>query len=171
VFTCLFAAPVRAQDALPFSKSYLVTGNYVVGGVDLVPQTGTHGFITGTIPMSGVPANAEVIAAFLYWETISTQISQVDGAQFRGSPITVVKASSTPLGPATAACWSAGGGLGAAYTMTMFRADVLRLLPEQVDANGTPTGKRLVNDTDLLNRRRLRISRCTTASSFRRPGQ
>src|SRR5258706_10216658 len=150
-FTCVLASTVQAQaqDALPFSKSYLVTGNYVVGGVDLVPQSGTHGFITGTIPMSGVPANADILAAFLYWETISTQISQVDGAQFRGSPITVVKASSRPLDPATAACWSAGGGAG--YTMTMFRADVLRLLPEQVDANGTPTGKRLVNDTDLLN--------------------
>ena len=33
----------------------------------------------------------------------------------------------------------------------MFRADVLRLLPVQMDANGKPTGKRLVNDADLLS--------------------
>jgi len=31
----------------------------------------------------------------------------------------------------------------------LFRADVLRLLPPQLDANSTPTGKRLVNDADL----------------------
>ena len=28
----------QAADALPFSKGFLVTGNYVVGGVDLDPQ-------------------------------------------------------------------------------------------------------------------------------------
>lgn len=34
--------------------------------------------------------------------------------------------------------------------MNMYRADVLRLLPEQLDVNGNPTGRRLVNDTDLM---------------------
>ena len=148
----LFAQPwgqAQGADALPFSKIFLITGNYVVGGVDLAPQTSANGFNTGVIPMSGVPANADVLAAFLYWETISTQVSQVDGARFRGSPMPVVKASSTPLNPTTAPCWSSGGGSGATYRMTMYRADVLRLLPEQVDASGNPTGKRLVNDTDL----------------------
>src|SRR5215475_7375285 len=33
--------------------------------------------------------------------------------------------------------------------VTMFRADVLHLLPFQLDANGQPTGRRLVNDADL----------------------
>src|SRR6516225_8654614 len=49
----------RAQspDALPFTTSYSVTGNYVVGGVDLLPQSGAGGAVTATIPMSGVPAN------------------------------------------------------------------------------------------------------------------
>ena len=140
-----------APDALPFSKSFLVTGNYVVGGVDLAPQSGGQGFIAGTIPMSGVPANADVLAAFLYWETISTASAQVNGAKFRGSPLTAVKTSSMPLNPTNAPCWSSGGGSGAVYTMTMFRADVLRLLPEQLDGSGNPTGKRLVNDADLLS--------------------
>ena len=39
--------------------------------------------------------------------------------------------------------------------MHMMRADVRRLLPRQFDANGNPTGRRLVNDTDLLNNRNL----------------
>jgi len=101
--------------------------------------------------MSGVPADAEILAAYLYWEMITTDIAQVDGAQFRGSPITVVKASSTSLNPSIAPCWSSGGGSGATYTMTMFRADVLHLLPFQLGANGQPTGRRLVNDADLTN--------------------
>lgn len=55
-----------------------------------------------------------------------------------------------PLTGNTAACWASGGGKNAQYTASMFRADVLHLLPPQRDANGTPTGKRLVNDDDLL---------------------
>jgi len=83
----------QAADALPFAKGFLVTDNDVAGGVDLDPQSVDHGFITGTIPMSGVPAGADIIAAYLYWETISTNVAQVNGARFRGSPVTVVKAS------------------------------------------------------------------------------
>jgi len=44
------AGHAQAPDALPFSKSYSITGNYVVGGVDLAPASGANGFITGTIP-------------------------------------------------------------------------------------------------------------------------
>jgi hypothetical protein len=136
-------------DALPFSKNYLITGNYVVGGVTMRPQSGGNGFVTDTIPMTGVPANADILAAFLYWETIWTDVSQTTGAQFRGSPVTAVKKSSIVLNPNTAPCWSSGGGSGAPYTLTEFRADVLRLLPVQLDANNKPTGRRLVNDVDL----------------------
>src|SRR5512143_2369271 len=62
----------QAGDALPFSKGFLVTGDYVVGGVDLDPHSAANGFITGTISMNGVPANSEILAAYLYWEMIST---------------------------------------------------------------------------------------------------
>jgi len=145
------AGHAQAGDALPFAKGFLVTGNYVIGGVDLDPKATSNGFVTGTVSISGVPATGEVLAAYLYWETISTDIAQVNGAKFRGSPVTVVKASSTALSSSTAACWSSGGGAGATYTMTMFRADVLHLLPVQLDATGKPNGHRLVNDVDLLN--------------------
>src|SRR5688572_29094035 len=136
-------------DPLAFSKSYTVTGNYVVGGVDLLPMDVPGGYQTGTIPMAGVPANADILAAFLYWETISNNPAEVyDGVKFRGSPITVVKTAKQPLTNDLATCWSSGGG---PFTLSMYRADVLRLLPEQLDVDGKTTGRRLVNDTDLQN--------------------
>ncbi len=129
-------AQVGTGDPLPFSKSYTITGNYVVRGVDLNPKTAVKGFATGTIQMSGVPAGADVVAAFPYWETISTQPSQIAGAQFRGSALTGALSATKNLTPATASCWSAGGGSRAVYKLTKFRADVLQLLP--TDAAGRP---------------------------------
>src|SRR5476651_2691364 len=144
------------RDALPFAKSYTITGNYVVGGVDLGPQPGGNGLATGTISMSGVPANADVLAAFLYWETISTQTSQVNGATFRGFPITVVKATSATLDGDNAGCWLPG--TGPRPTLTMFRADVLRFLPLQRDSKGVTTGRSLVNDSDLASTEKLTVT-------------
>jgi hypothetical protein len=151
----VFAQPAgqaQSQDPLPYAGGYLITGDYAVGGVD-VSGSAVDGFVTGTIPMSGVPADAEIIDAVLYWETITTQadISQAAGVQFRGVDIDIhdtwtVKKYSQDLTGQTASCWSSGSPL----MMTMFRAHVLHYLPEQTDANGAPTGKRLVNDLDLL---------------------
>jgi hypothetical protein len=148
----LFAQTVghaQAPDALQFSRNYLLTGNYVVGGVDLAPASGGNGFLTGTINMSGVPANADIIGAFLYWEMITTNMSQASGALFRGSVLQNIRTSSMMLTPATSPCFSSGGGSGAVYTMTMFTADVLHLLPVQLDVNGKRVGRHLVNDADL----------------------
>ena len=111
----------QVANALPFSKSYTITGNYVVGGVDLKPSSKGKGFITGTIPMSEVPANADIVAAFLYWETIWSDKAQVDGARFRGLPIVAVKASSTILDKPSAQC--AGGGGNSTKTLTMYKVD------------------------------------------------
>lgn len=140
-------AQTAPGDALPFAKSYLITGNYVVGGVD-VPAQAQGNFASGTIPCPALPANADILAAFLYWETITTSSTikaQADGARFRGQPMTVVKATRVRATPATAACFPSSSA-----TLTMYRADVLRLLPLQLDTNGRPTGKRLVNDADLV---------------------
>jgi hypothetical protein len=60
----------QAPDALRYSKSYTLTGNYIVRAVDLSPARAINGFVTDTIPMSGVPG------AFLYCKTIATQTSQ-----------------------------------------------------------------------------------------------
>src|SRR5262245_19661928 len=89
------------QDALRFFRNYFITGDYVVGGVGLRTIDGTaddedgvaDGFATRSIHFSGenaVPPNANILAAFLYWQTVVTtnQGSATDGAQFRGHDIT-----------------------------------------------------------------------------------
>jgi hypothetical protein len=156
VFSARAGVHASPGDALPYSKGFLLTGNYVAGGVDLTEQTNpidANGFSTGTIHMSGVPADADIVAAYLYWETITltASLNQAAGATFRGQPILLndvagVKKSSMPLTGSTASCWSSGVPL----TLTMFRADVLRWLPIRMDKDNQPTGKRLVNDVDLI---------------------
>ena len=85
------------QDALPFALSYTVTGDFAVGGVDLVPSSQTNGFQTGTIHIGGpgparvVPKNAEILAAFLYWETLAETPADLDGVLFRGEPVTFTR--------------------------------------------------------------------------------
>jgi hypothetical protein len=130
---------------LPFSKGFLVTGGYAVGSVDFTSGTASGGFVTGTINMSGVPANADIVAAYLYWQTIATDVSQVSYPKFRDQPILVAKESSKVLNASAAPCWS-GGTSNATYTMYGFRADVLRMLPSMSDATGIHV---LVNNSDL----------------------
>src|SRR6516165_2456048 len=65
----------QTTDALPYAGGYLVTGNYVDGGVDLMeavnPPDPVTGLSTGTIHMHGVPTDATIVAAYLYWEAIT----------------------------------------------------------------------------------------------------
>jgi hypothetical protein len=157
----LFAqAGGRAEpgDALPYTKGFLVTGNYVVGGVDLDDSLSAFpvidGFSTGEIVMSGVPDNADIVAAYLFWETLTldTNPSDVDGVEFRGTPLDlddVVITQKTQFnlaGLPNSTCW----GQGPVLTGNIFRADVLSLLPMRMDAANQPTGKRLVNTSDLV---------------------
>jgi hypothetical protein len=151
-------------DPLPYSRGYLLTGNYVVSGVDVTEQQNpqdVNGLSTGeihiakctsTVTTNCVPSEADVVAAFLYWEAIipTAAPSQAAGVTFRGEEILLndvmaVKASSQELTGSTASCWSSGSPL----TMVQFRADVLRLLPIRLDKDNNPTTKRLVTDEDL----------------------
>ncbi len=172
-FVSLFAQSGQAADALQFFKNYFVTGDYVVGGVGIrgtgVLDTATQKitgstnsfYATGTIHMSGVPGyvangvpqQANIVAAYLYWETNARTTADptvlAQGA-FRGLPIV-----GTPLAPLsnTLACSGSGGGNGnqtGAQTLLVYRADVLRYLPYKKDPNGQPLGQRLVNDVDLI---------------------
>ena len=146
------AAP---NESLPFATSYTIPGGYQVGGVDLLPGAASGGFVTGTIPMSDVPANADIIAAFLLWETIYDGPGPAVGAvagKFRGNDITVEwtnSINSQDIQASFAPCWTSGGGGGASYTLAVHRADVLQFLPAQPDTIGGATGKRLVNSADL----------------------
>jgi hypothetical protein len=150
VSTVALATPSRAAaaDALPWFHTYTVPGGYAVGGVDLVPLSFGNGLRTRRIVMGNqVPANAEILAAFLYWETMwrgpdSTIQDLRRVVQFRGEEVTGIRTTTQPL---TAGC----RGIGNGEQISMMRADVLRLLPLQLDLNGEPTGRRLVNDSDL----------------------
>jgi hypothetical protein len=130
-----------APDALKFFKNYFGTIDYIVGGKGLEAQ-GVNGVATGTINMSGAPADAEALSAFLYWQVVSSDGSDTGAinVKFNGQPL------SSPGPPFTAAggplavvgdpggtspCWSSGGGTGnggvkKTYT---YRADVLRFIP------------------------------------------
>ena len=68
-----------AAASLPYARGFLVTGDYAVGGVDLREDAHpiVNGFSTAAIPMSGVPANADIIAAYLFWETVVAMVATV----------------------------------------------------------------------------------------------
>src|SRR3954468_23457995 len=76
-------APLHAQgappDALSFFKNYFITGDYVVAGVGLRGQ-GVNGVATGSIQVSGVPAGADIAAAFLYWQVVTKDDSSDSGS-------------------------------------------------------------------------------------------
>lgn len=157
---CLLLAqlPGTAQtsppDALPFFKNYFITGDYRAGSIDLSNPAG--GFVEGDIHFNDaltntVPANADIVAAFLYWEmiTLETQAPSLAGARFRDQDISTI---AKQLGPArrltkeTSPCWT--GGAGEVFEMRTYRADVLRFLHVPADSGGNAAGKRLVNDLD-----------------------
>ncbi len=167
VFLC--GSPAQATDALRFFKNYFVTGDYGVGGIALrgqgVPNADVQAitqalapgtavpskYATGTIHMSGVPSNADILAAYLYWMSLeSTENPSSSLGVFRG--VGIVGKQISPNG--TLACWGSGGGAGTTsggQKLRVYRADVLRQLPVKLDSNGNPVSKRLVNDADLLS--------------------
>src|SRR4030095_8957562 len=128
------ATRAQTADALTFFKNFFVTRDYVVGGAGL-RGLGINGKATGSIHLSGVPANADVLAAFLYWEVVAKSSGGADaggvGVTFHGHALSA--AGDQPfgkvLGAGTPPCWSSGGGTGTSsgtnktYT---YRADVLR---------------------------------------------
>jgi hypothetical protein len=136
----LAAQPARAQNALNYFKNYFVTGDYVAVGVGL-QHTGVNGLATGTLTVdpSQIPANAEVVAAHLYWQTISSSgtpdPSVLQGAKFKGNDISKIAVLLSPTG--SSPCWSGGGatGGGGSKSTWSFRADVQRFFPRVRPAN------------------------------------
>src|SRR5260370_36480420 len=75
-----------AQTPLPLglSNNYMVTGDYVVGGVGLRGLGDGSGYATGEInipdsaayasnaPLQQVPPGADIVAAYLYWQTVES---------------------------------------------------------------------------------------------------
>jgi len=158
----LRATPVgHAQaDALSFFKNYFVTGDYAVGSVGLRGLgglSGTPGIARGAISISGVPAKAEIVAAFLYWQVVSKASAGPDsgatGARFDGYPLA---SSNGPIAKAlvsdgTSSCWSGGGATGSdtgQHRTYTYRADVLRLLPIDPDGAIVANGSHIVELPD-----------------------
>ncbi len=142
------SSPISAQapDGLTFFKNYFITGDYAVAGVGL-RGTGVNGIATGSITMAQVPPTADIVAAFLYWQVVSTDVLGPDsgntGVTFEGIPLTTTQG---PVGKVldqagSNACWIGGGapitGLPRTYT---YRADVLRYF-----AIDETTGKPRIN--------------------------
>ncbi len=149
-----FAQAGLAQNPLSFSKNYFLSGgDYVVGGVGLRGLGDATGFATGRISIpdtvqpnaTGVPDGADIVAAFLYWETAEKSASALAGQQGFFGPVssngTTVSSHpiiGTVLGSGNAPpSWSSGGCAGASNgttTLRAYRADVRPFLP--VDGNG-----------------------------------
>ena len=86
LLACFGVAQRAAGQSLQPFKNYFVTGDYVVGGVGLRGLGDGTGFATGTItipdpktPAMSVPDGADVVAAFLYWQTVEKSQSAFAG--------------------------------------------------------------------------------------------
>ena len=160
------AQPASAQNvttpctptSLCLDNVYFVTGDYVVGGVGL-RGLGVNGFATGTISIpdkvqpqqtgivSSVPAGADIVAAYLYWDTVESSSQPPHPGQkgfFNGYAIT-----GTILGnPNAPTSWSAGGCSGnaqGAKTMVSYAADVHPYLPRDTDPTSATFGRIIAN--------------------------
>src|SRR5260370_6733846 len=144
-----FPQPGLAQtNQLILFKNYFVTGDYVVGGWVKGSSNGT--LATGTInipdtvqgqatgvPSPGVPVGADIVAAFLYWETVeSTSQAPNPGKNgfFNSYAISgSFLPSATPNAPTSSSNGGCSGSAQAAKTIQGYRADVRALLPPESD--------------------------------------
>ena len=140
-----------AQAPLNFSDNYFVTGDYVVAGVGL-RGLGVNGYATKqfsmpdatSVPSTGVPLGADIVGAFLYWETVESSQTAFAGQNgffrpvFPGGPTTGYPITGAVLGnPNAPVSWSSGGCSGnsqGSKTMRVYGVDVRAFLP--VDSNG-----------------------------------
>lgn len=117
----------QATPPLNFSNNYFVTGDYVVAGAYNMNQTVVNGMTIGVInvpdrnPSTGqpnpgitgatsVPTGAQVIAAFLYWETVESSSSTGTGQKgFFGVHGQSYALAGIPLPAQSAVSWSNGG--------------------------------------------------------------
>jgi len=151
-----FAQAASANSGYPsttplsLSNNYLVTGDYVVGGVGL-RGLGVGGFAKGTITIPDpkayatsvapqqVPAGADIVAAYLYWATVESpgkfagQTGSFGPANGIAYPITGTTLGNTK----SQVSWNTSGCSDDDYgskTIVTYRADVRPYLP--LDANG-----------------------------------
>jgi X-X-X-Leu-X-X-Gly heptad repeat protein len=149
-----FAQSGFAQQTPPlnFENNYFVTGDYVVAGVGL-RGLGVNGFATqqftmpdaNSVPATGVPQGADIVAAYLYWATVESSQTTFAGENgffrpvFAGGPATGYPIAGIVLGnPNAPVSWSSGGCSGnsqGSKTMRTYAADVSRFLPQDSQGN------------------------------------
>lgn len=132
----LFAPAWRAhaQEPLSVFRNYFVTGDYVVGGVGLQGLGDSTGIATGTINIPDqvqpnakqIPAGADIVAAFLYWQTVESTHTPGSGqhGKFNGYAVSgtaLVSASKAPVSWSTGGC---SGGSNGSKSLQTYRADV-----------------------------------------------
>ena len=125
-----------SSNPLTLENNYFVTGDYATGGVTpLLHGTGQNGIAAGTITIAdsttnttagqGVPDGADIIDAFLYWETLENTPSPSGGSgTFNSYPITGQQIGSDL--PYTDGTFTG--------TLRVYRADVNTYFPD--GANG-----------------------------------
>jgi hypothetical protein len=134
-------------------------GKGIRGTGQLDPVTGEQ-LATATLSVP-VPAHADILAAFLYWQTLEKTTLPSTAIGYLQDPTDPnpfdagserIKILGKPLGANSAAtCWSSGGSTGesnGAPTLRVYRADALRYLREDATTgNKIPYVKVMLPDT------------------------
>src|SRR5262245_49722716 len=152
------------QDPLKQAMGFLITGDYLAAGVNLTgaEPVDPDGLSTGTITINPcsqsvttncIPQNADILAAYLYWEVIhdATVAPSNIPAKLNGSDVRltngvfdakrVQSVSATEV--ATSTCWSSSQ---VPLLLTHFRADVLhKFLPVGDTGKRNVTGSHTVH--------------------------
>src|SRR5215469_3487587 len=155
ILLCVQAAWSQTTPPLSFENNYFVTGDYVVAGVGL-RGLGVNGYATkqftmpdaNSVPSSGVPLGADIVDAFLYWETVESSQTTFTGQNgffrpvFPGGPATSYPITGLVLGnPNAPVSWSSGGCAGSSQgskTIRVYGADVRPFL--HLDSAGNVNG-------------------------------
>jgi len=155
----------QTNQPLNFENNYFVTGDYVVSGVGL-RGLGVNGFAkqqftmpdANSVPATGVPTGADIVAAFLYWETVESSQTTFVGQNgffrpvFANGPATGYPITGVVLGnPNAPVSWSSGGCSGSSQgskTMRTYAADVGRFLPQDSQGNILANGRYEVSLAD-----------------------
>ena len=134
------AAPPAVDGPLTYSRGFQITGDFIAAGI----RTASGNIQLSSTQLTEIPRDADIVGAFLYWETIHSALNTtfISQATFRGQPLSPqgLRQSFFDLQGNTANCWGAATSI-TQPRVTMSRADVLHLLPKRLDTNDQWTGK------------------------------
>jgi hypothetical protein len=144
----------QVPAGLTFFKNYFVTGDYVVASVGLKGK-GVKGLATGniTIDSAQIPPGAQIVAAYLYWQTVglNTGAPSPAGAKFNQNDISNIAVLLNPGGSPACTTSSDGGDHDGddddhartvdapdpAHAVYVYRADVLPFIPRYLPSDTT----------------------------------